>query len=338
MTRFPWWECQDAAAPGYDGWWEMSRRKTERLLNLVVCLLATRRYLPAEQIRHAVAGYPESDEAFKRMFERDKEELRELGIPVETGSEGAFGDEKGYRIPPEAYELPEIRLSTDEAAVLGLAARVWQRASLAEAASGALLKLRAAGVDTDERAPVGIEPRVGTDEPAFPALWAAVRDRRPVAFDYRGPRPGAPRRRHLEPWGVVSRRGRWYVAGHDSDRDAVRVFRLSRIVGPVSYAGPPGTVTVPADVDVRQIADSVGGQHPEERIAVLRIRAGAAIGVRRVARDIRPDGTGWDRAEITFGDVDWLASYLAGFGGDLVLLDPPDARDALIQHLKGVVA
>jgi proteasome accessory factor B len=122
----------------------MSRRKTERLLNLVVCLLATRRYLTAEQIRQAVPGYPDGSEAFKRMFERDKEELRELGIPLETGSEG--DEETGYRIQRQAYELPEIQLTPDEAAVLGLAARVWQRASLAEAASGALLKLRAAGV------------------------------------------------------------------------------------------------------------------------------------------------------------------------------------------------
>src|SRR6476659_6945959 len=128
----------------------MSRRKTERLLNLVVCLLATRRYLSAEQIRQAVPGYPEGTEAFKRMFERDKEELRELGIPLETGSDG--DDEAGYRIQRQAYELPEITLTRDEAAVLGLAARVWQRASLAEAASGALLKLRAAGVDTAEAA------------------------------------------------------------------------------------------------------------------------------------------------------------------------------------------
>src|SRR5690606_21288920 len=192
---------------------EVSRRKTERLLNLVVCLLATRRYLTAEQIRRAVPGYPDSDEAFKRMFERDKEERRELGVPWEVGSDllGGGGEEIGYRIPPQDYELPDIHLTPDEAAVLGLAARVWQRASMAEAASGALLKLRAAGVETDAPAAVGVEPRVSTQDPAFPALWEAVRDRRPVAFDYRGIGRTSVARRHLEPWGVVSRRGHWYV-------------------------------------------------------------------------------------------------------------------------------
>ena len=167
----------------------MSKRKTERLLGLVVCLLSTRRYLTAEQVRAAVPGYPEQDDLFKRMFERDKEDLRELGVPLETGVNHPFDDDPGYRIRQQAYQLPELRLEADEAAVLGLAARVWRRAELAGAAAGALLKLRAAGIDADldgadEHSPVppGIEPRLGTPEPAFGPLWEAVRDRRPVTF------------------------------------------------------------------------------------------------------------------------------------------------------------
>ena len=129
----------------------MSKRKTERLLGLVVCLLSTGRYLTAEQIRDAVPGYPEQDDLFKRMFERDKEDLRELGVPLETGVNHPFDEDPGYRIRQQAYELPELRLEADEAAVLGLAARVWRRAELAGAAAGALLKLRAAGIDADLR-------------------------------------------------------------------------------------------------------------------------------------------------------------------------------------------
>lgn len=313
----------------------MSRRKTERLLNLVVCLLATRRYLTAEQIRQAVPGYPDGAEAFKRMFERDKEELRELGIPLEIGSDG--DEEPGYRVRRQAYELPEIQLAADEAAVLGLAARVWQRASLAEAASGALLKLRAAGVDTGEAATLGIEPRVDTDEPAFPALWRAVRDRRPVTFEYQGVGRSAPQRRHLEPWGVVSRRGRWYVAGHDRDRGEVRVFRLSRVRGEVVPDGPAGSVTVPEGVDVREIVADNGGPAPDRRTATVRLRAGAADGIRRWARDVRPGGDGWDLADLPFADVERLADYLAGFADDVVVADPPDLREAVIQHLKAVL-
>ncbi|TDB73943.1 WYL domain-containing protein [Actinomadura sp. KC216] len=324
----------------------MSRRKTERLLNLVVCLLATRRYLTAEQIRRAVPGYPDSDEAFKRMFERDKEELRELGVPLEVGSDqqGGGGEEIGYRIPPQAYELPDLHLTPDEAAVLGLAARVWQRASMAEAASGALLKLRAAGVETDVPTAVGIEPRVNTHDPAFPALWEAVRDGRPVAFDYQGIGRTSVARRHLEPWGVVSRRGRWYVVGFDRDRDEQRVFRLSRIVGDVKADGAAGSVTVPDGVDVRRIAFDWGDPVNEPRPATVRLRRGAAQGPRRWARDVRPVEDGavgdgeWDEAVLTFRDVDRFAPYLVRFADDVVVLDPPDLREAVIQHLKSVLA
>src|SRR5579875_3340804 len=207
----------------------MSRRKTERLLSLVVCLLSAGRYLTALQIREAVPGYPESFDAFKRMFERDKDELRELGIPLQTGP------------------------AAGEAAILGLAARVWHRAALDRAAAGALLKLRAAGIDPDPGTEPGIEPRLQTGEAAFAPLWQAVRDGRPVSFAYRAAGRSAPDVRHLEPWGVVNRHGRWYVAGHDSDRKAVRVFRLSRIEGPVTFLGPAGAVTVPEGTDVREI-------------------------------------------------------------------------------------
>ena len=128
----------------------MSKRRTERLLSIVVLLLSTRRYLTAEEIRAAVYGYPEQYDAFKRMFERDKEELRELGIPLETGLNNALDEEPGYRISRQDYELPEIQLEPDEAAVLGIALRVWQSAELAGAAAGALLKLKAAGLPDDE--------------------------------------------------------------------------------------------------------------------------------------------------------------------------------------------
>ena len=269
----------------------MSRRKTERLLGLVVCLLSSPRYLTAVQIRAAVPGYPESFEAFKRMFERDKEELRELGIPLETGFNSAGDDEAGYRIPRQAYVLPEIRLEPDEAAVLSLAARVWRQAELAGAAAGALLKLRAAGVEAGESAETGIEPRLLAGEAAFGPLWEAVRDRRPVTFAYRAAGRSEPQQRHLQPWGVVNRHGRWYVAGHDTDRDAARVFRLSRIEGEVRFSGPAGSVSVPDGTDVRETVRVWDTQPPAaQRTAIVRVRPGAGHGIRRHATPV-PDST-----------------------------------------------
>ncbi|MBO0770706.1 MAG: WYL domain-containing protein [Actinobacteria bacterium] len=315
----------------------MSKRKTERLLSLVVCLLATDRYLTATQIRTAVPGYPDSFDAFKRMFERDKEELRELGIPLETGAAGE--EEPGYRIPRQVYMLPDIRLAPDEAAVLAVAARVWRQAELAGAAAGALLKLRAAGVDAEEAVRPGIEPRLLAGEASFSALWEAVRDRRPVTFCYRAAGRSEPQRRQLEPWGVVNRRGRWYVAGHDTGREATRVFRLSRIEGPVEFTGPPGSVIVPAGQDVRElVADWDSAPPPQQQTAVLRVRPGAGFGLRRRALRQRPAPDGWDEVEVPFGETGWFAGHLASFGPDVIVAEPADLRDAVITRLKGALA
>ncbi|HEV2538036.1 MAG TPA: WYL domain-containing protein [Streptosporangiaceae bacterium] len=321
----------------------MSKRKTERLLGLVVCLLSTKRYLTAEQIRAAVPGYPEQDDLFKRMFERDKEDLRDLGVPLETGVNHPFDEDPGYRIRQQAYQLPELRLEADEAAVLGLAARVWRRAELAGAAAGALLKLRAAGIDADDDehslVPQGIEPRLGASEPAFGPLWEAVRDRRPVTFSYRAAGRSDPQRRELEPWGVVNRHGRWYVAGWDRGRDATRVFRLGRIAGPVKFSGPAGKVTVPAGVDVRELVRGRDSAPAQEHTAVLRVRSGAGVGLRRHAVSVRADETapGWDLVSTRFADLGWFADYAASFGPDAIVADPPDLREAVIRRLKGVV-
>jgi proteasome accessory factor B len=324
----------------------MSKRKTERLLGLVVCLLSTRRYLTAEQIRAAVPGYPEPDDLFKRMFERDKEDLRELGVPLETGYNHPFDDDPGYRIRRQAYELPELRLEADEAAVLGLAARVWSRAQLEGAAAGAVLKLRASQASADQgEARSDIEPRLGTPEPAFAPLWEAVRDRRPVTFSYRAAGRSEPQRRELEPWGVVNRHGRWYVAGWDRLREATRVFRLGRISGPVKFCGPAGSVTVPDNTDVRELVRDWDSSPALDRTAVLRIRPGTGFGLRRHALSVQAEdgpggeaGPGWDLVTTRFADVGAFAEYAAMFGPDAVVLDPPDLREAVIAKLKGVLA
>jgi proteasome accessory factor B len=316
----------------------MSRRKTERLLSLVVCLLSARRYLTAGQIRDAVPGYPESFDAFKRMFERDKDELRELGIPLETGVNTGGEEEPGYRIPRQAYELPDIRLEPDEAAVLGLAARVWRRAELAGAAEGALLKLRAAGIDAEDMTQPGIEPRLQTGEAAFGPLWEAVRDRRPVSFGYLAAGRSTAQQRQLEPWGVVNRHGRWYVVGRDRDRREQRVFRLSRIAGKVTFTGPAGTVTVPPGTNVRAAVRAWDTDAPS-RSCTLRVRTGAGHGLRRHAVSVLPDQQpGWDLVEVSFTETGWWSEQIASFGADVVVLEPADLRDAVIGRLKGVLA
>ena len=315
----------------------MSAKKTERLLNLVICLLATRRFLTVQQIRAAVPGYDQdTEDSFRRMFERDKDELRELGIPLETGTNSAaHDDEPGYRIARRDYELPEISLEPDEAAALGLAARLWQSAPLADATASALLKLRAAGVEAPS-APALLEPRVAASEPAFSRCWEAVRDGRAVRFSYRAGGRSAPEARHVEPWSVVSWRGRWYLVGHDVVRGAQRVFRLSRVVGEVALEGEPGAVVPPSGLDPVAAVAALAAEEPRET-ATVRLRAGAGWELRRESLASRPDEReGWDVVEIGFSDPERLADRVAGYGADAVVVGPPQAREAVVRRLSAL--
>jgi proteasome accessory factor B len=315
-----------------------TQAKSERLMNLVICLLVSRGYVPKSRIRQVVGGYgDQGHDAFERMFERDKEELRELGIPIETGSNDPYSNEEpGYRIKRQDFELPEIRLEPDEAAVLGLAARVWQHASLAAATSRAVLKLRAAGVETDTGALAAVEPRVAVEEPAFWPLWEAVRDRRPVTFDHRKQPGDRPVRRNLQPWSVLSWHGRWYVVGYDVDRAAARLFRLSRIVGEVAPTGSVGSYDVPPGPEIREAASALTPAR-QTNLARVRVRRGSGYGLRRRAAAEQPLSDGWDLLTIPFADDGVLADEVAGYGADVVLLEPQAVRERVVARLRAVV-
>jgi proteasome accessory factor B len=312
------------------------------LVNLVICLLSTRRFLTAAQIAATVPGYehdpedPKDHEAFQRKFERDKAELRELGVPLETGTASVFDQEPGYRIAHREYALPDIILEPDEAAAVGIAARLWQHAGLAAAASSGLAKLRAAGVEVDPQATLGVEPVVTVD-PAFGPLTTAARDRRAVTFSYRVPEVDDPTTRRLEPWGVVCWRGRWYVVGHDRDRDATRCFRLSRIVGNVRPVGRPGAFAPPENADLISHVVGWDGSRPHTGRATVIVRPGRAAGLRRWSVEALPSQDG-DRLVVPYADAERLAATLVGYGPDVRVEGPPEVREAVIQQLKEIVA
>ncbi len=315
----------------------MTAKKSERLMNLTICLLVTRHFISKDRIRSAVEGYRDlSDDAFDRMFDRDKEELRILGIPIEVGAiEKGFEDEVGYRIRRDRFELPEISLEADEAAVVGLAARVWQHASLATATTQGLRKLRAGGVDVDESALSIIEPQLATDEPAFDPVFEAVTTRRPIEFPHQRPGRGEAVTRHLEPWGIVSWHGHWYVVGHDRDRDAERMFRLSRIVGDVTFIGPPDSYAPPPDLQLRRLAESLAPPRPRES-ATVRVRAGTAAPLRRRASRSRPVDGGWTELELAYASGQTLADELLSYGPDVVVVAPPEVRESVVRQLSAL--
>jgi proteasome accessory factor B len=320
---------------------DVTARKSERLLNLLITLLVSRTYVGKARIREVIEDYRTAGhDAFEKMFERDKEELRSLGVPIEVGYvDRAFEDEPGYRVERSAFELPDIDLAPEEAAVVGLAARVWQHAGLAAATSDALVKLKAAGISVDRAALDVVQPQLAAEEPTFEAFWDATRTRTAVTFDYRTSTSAEAVTRHLEPWGVVSYRGRWYVVGHDTDRDAPRLFRLSRVQGGVRPAGAAGTYDVPAGTDIRSLTQMLAPKRAD-RTAVVRVREGAGQGLRRHARVVATGDVpaGWERLEVDFASADTLADEVLGYGADVVVEDPAEVRDAVVARLEQVAS
>ncbi|MFT3715162.1 MAG: WYL domain-containing protein [Gordonia sp. (in: high G+C Gram-positive bacteria)] len=324
----------------------MATVKTERLLNLVICLMSARTYVTAEFLRENVAGYSDaeqSQESFKRMLERDKNELRAMGIPVETGHTPLSGEE-GYLIKPEHYALADITLERDEAAAVAAAAALWHEPDVAVESQTAVLKLRAAGVDVTPPEELGFAQAGGGrsvgDERAVRALLAAIDEGRAVTFTHRTAASSA--QRSLEPWGVVSDSGRWYVVGHDRDRDEVRTFRVSRI-SDVTAIGDAGAVSVPADADLQglvaaAVRRAAGG---EPATAILWLKEGRAHDLRRSAQSLT--GRDWngepgDEAVVPIRSRSGLLRAVLSAGPDVVVLEPADLRDEAIAELDALAA
>lgn len=328
----------------------MAISKVERLVNLVIALLSTRGYITAEKIRSSVAGYSDSPtaEAFSRMFERDKNELRDLGIPLEVGRVSVTDPTEGYRINRDAYALPPVDLTNDEAAAVAVATQLWESPELITATQGALLKLRAAGVDVDaldSGAPVAIASPAGVpglrgSEDVLEILLSAIDSRQAVRFPHRPSRAEPYATRTVEPWGVVTEKGRWYLVGHDRDRDATRTFRLSRIGSGVTPIGPPGEVTVPEGVDLRRIVAQTVTEvsaPPTGGPARVWVADGRATALRRAGRPTAArqlGGRDGEVIELDIGFADQLARDIAGYGADAVVLEPEALREDVLARLK----
>jgi proteasome accessory factor B len=317
--------------------------KVERLMNLVIALLSTRTFITADRIRQVVAGYADSpsDEAFSRMFERDKNELRDLGIPLETGRVSQFDPTEGYRINRDAYALPAVELTADEAAAVAVATQLWESPELITATQGALLKLRAAGVDVDPADGVAIStatlPGVRGNEETLRTLLQAIDNGQAVQFGHRRDRSAPYTTRTVEPWGVVTHRGRWYLVGYDRDRDDTRTFRLSRIADDVTTIGAPGSVRKPDDVDLRDLVRRAVAEWPTGTHARVWVADGRATALRRQAVVEGPMTMGGRQGEVVtveIGMFDRLAREVASYGADAVALEPQSLRDDVIARLK----
>lgn len=312
----------------------MSDDKAGRLLNLVAALRDADRPMTAEELRKRVPGYEHltNDESFRRTFERDKDDLRRIGVELQVVPvEHSEVPVAGYRIPRDRYELPDPGLTPEELAALHLAATAVELEGIpSEEVTDALRKL--GGSRAEDTA--GALGRVRVPD-ALPDLFAAVLDRREVTFPYGG------RQRHLQPYRLQFERGRWYVSGHDTDREARRSFRVDRIEGPVEQ-GPPDGFELPehlGGVGLRPWEYGTG----EPVTATVRldaVLAGPVLsedpGLDPGPEGRTPDGEVELRLSVT--DPDALVGFVLSLGERAELVGPPELRDRLVAHLEALVA
>ncbi len=301
--------------------------KLERLLNLAAALLATERLLPAAEIHAKVAGYASGKEAFRRTFERDKSDLRQMGIPLTSGQvPGTDPPVEGYRIHPRDYYLDDVDLAPDERAALHLAARtVRLEGTSVESAFWALGGRPSEGDQALEMAVIPFNENLA-------ALFRAICDRSLVSFKYRG------EPRSVEPVRLYFTRGHWYLGGHDQARAAWRHFRLDRIaevvVGPKqAFERRPET-----SASLERPAWEIGN---EVAVAQIQVDADVADWVLGQVGEEIPYQRHSDRSlllELSVSNAEALVDFVLGLLDHAELIAPAELRAKLLERIRACAA
>jgi proteasome accessory factor B len=312
----------------------------ERLTNLVVALMATEIGLTKQQILDNVSGYRQRadagtrSDALEKMFERDKEELRALGVPIETIGDAADPNdlrEARYRIPQAEYDLPsDIEFTAAELAVLRLAGSVWSAESASGDAQSGVRKIRALGIDGDEPI-IGFAPRITARDAAFAPLQEAIEKSRVVGFDYLKPGEDAPRRRTVRPLALVDYEARWHVFGIDVDIEEERMFLLSRIVDDVKISNAAFDASLRDGAGERALQGLA--MVAAKNAALLEVTPGTEAAL-RLGRRATPAAQG---ITVPFVDLHILADEIASYGPEVRVVEPAPLRDAVIARLRAVV-
>jgi len=312
----------------------------ERLTNLVVALMASQIGLTKQQILDSVSGYRQRAEAgakadsLEKMFERDKDDLRALGIPIETIGDSADPldlREARYRIPQAEYDLPaDIEFTPAELAVLRLAGSVWSTESMSADAQAGVRKIRALGIDGDEPI-IGFAPRITARDAAFPALQEAIERSRVVHFEYFKPGEQSPTRRRVRPFALVEFEARWHLFGIDIDADGERTFLLSRIVGAVKITGQAFESSLREGAAEQALAGLAAVAARQS--ALLEVTPGTEAAL-RLGRRSQPAAQG---ILVPYVDKHIFADELVTYGPEVRVVSPDDLRDLVVQGLQAVI-
>jgi proteasome accessory factor B len=305
----------------------MARARTERMLNLLFVLLNSRTPLTREQIRERVPGYGDSNEAFERMFERDKAALRDLAIPVETKPVDMFHDDVlGYRIDRSDWLMPEISITAEERTYLALAASAWQNAQLSTAARQAV-----SSVDAREQgAEISVPVSLAKGRRHITEILAAIANGKTVTFDYVGLNQSEVVKRTIDPWRALLHSGHWYLIGFDQDKGEVRTFRTDRIVGDLVETRHDILESMPKDFDLSAITDTWEHSDKDATIATVLVRPGRAASLRVLATTCEI-GDEWDELTIPYHHESQLIGLIAASCDVTRVKSPQSLQDSVTR-------
>lgn len=305
-------------------------RKIERLINLTIALLATKRYLTKSEIFRTVEGYEGSAETKERMFERDKDDLRSLGISIDVGSfDPLFNDEAGYRIKSDSYQLNLGEITPTEISLLSLAADAWQGAALADAAQNAILKLSSIGVPADPIDIPGLSPKLSNSSKDLETITAAIWNSDFLVFDYLSTDLLA-EQRTIIPIALSNRAGFWYVSGVDHDLQEVRTFRFDRVMGLITVKKNKDPFEFPSEFELDQI-DSTS----TISTAIIDVRKGKGHALRSLATSLQDLGE-WDQIRVPIFSIEYLTAQILWHGEDVFVHEPADLRDNIVEQLQAL--
>lgn len=327
----------------------MSRARVsgeQRVFSLVLALVASPYGATKRELLSTVHGYADrfrsgtTSVALERQFERDKEQLRALGIPLETIDsplEPGNTQLTRYRIVKERLQIPsDLRFSERELMLLRLAAFAWSEGSLTAQARRAAIKLEALGAGLDVQQ-LGVAPRIWAPDPSLSALQRAIEEGREVRFRYRLPDRTNALRRHVAPLRLHRADGRWHLIAWDLERDAPRVFLLTRITGEIAVESSEYDASLRARAD--DIVDSLLARE-REQVATLLVRRGTVAESRLTPRAVSSEedhhSEEWRRLRV--GTLDYvehaLATELAAYGSDVHVVEPELLQKAVVQILR----
>ena len=302
----------------------MSSQKTERLINLTLALLASKRYLSKAEILRNIPGYEGSPETKERMFERDKDDLRSLGIQIDVNNfDPLFEDEQGYLIKSDSFQFAENEFTKEELLLLTMAANLWHDSAVETDSQNALLKIQSLSGPVENDMTTTPTLRITEDWQLLVSIFTAVQNKQILEFNYRG------KKRQVNPYGLYSSNGFWYLIAFEIN--VIKSFKLVRIEGEVDLIGEKDAFEKPDNFNVgnflKEESNSVS------LVSKLQVRKGAALSLRNkfTVKDLDSE---WDLMDIPYTNEQELLEMVLWHGTDLKLIEPAALRQLLVANLE----